>query len=226
MPFDLTEYAASCHVADPDRFCSMCRQFRDLLITTNRTMNLTRITEPEEFAIKHVADSLAIARFFPEFATEKLRVADIGCGAGIPSLILAMAFPQLRLVAIDSTGKKTAFVAKAVETLDLDNVEVIHGRSCELDRKPEFRHRFDVVTARAVAPAPIIYGDASHFIRRGGRFILYKTPEQAGEDLPALKRLTQREPIEWFRTESFELPLAAGRRLFLYSEFANPAPGR
>ena len=64
-------------------------------------------------------------------------------------------------------------------------MRVVTGRSCELNRKGEFKSRFDVVTARAVAPAPVIWKDAGNFTNRHGRFILYKTPEQAAEDLPA-----------------------------------------
>ena len=92
MAFDLASYAAECGVAEPERFVERCNLFRDYLLETNRTLNLTRITGVEEFAVKHVADSLAIARYFPEFREARLRVADIGCGAGFPSLVLALAF--------------------------------------------------------------------------------------------------------------------------------------
>ena len=126
--------------------------------------------------------------------------------------------PKLRLTAIDSTGKKAAFVERAAKELGLKNVRVIHGRSCELNRRPEIRHQFDVVTARAVAPAPVIYLDACDFIKRkSGRFILYKTPQQAAEDLPALEIACRKLPVLWHATEPFELPENAGQRLFLYS---------
>ncbi len=218
MAFDLAEYARSCGVEDPDVFRERCDELYRLLIEANRQVNLTRITEPQEFNLKHIADSLAIARFFPELAEEKLTVADIGCGAGFPSLVLALAFPRLRITAIDSTGKKTAFVERAAAALGLTNLKVVTGRSNELNRRQEFRSRFDIVTARAVAPAPVIYGDADCFIKRKtGRFILYKTPDQAAEDLPALSRLCRSAGIEWKVTESFELPEGAGTRLFLHS---------
>ena len=197
MAFDLASYAAECGVAEPERFVERCNLFRDYLLETNRTLNLTRITGVEEFAVKHVADSLAIARYFPEFREARLRVADIGCGAGFPSLVLALAFPNLLLTPIDSTGKKAAFVERAAQLLGLGNVRV--------------------VTARAVAPAPVIWKDAGNFTNRHGRFILYKTPEQAAEDLPALERLSAGRTIRWRTTEPFELPEEFGTRLFLYS---------
>ncbi len=227
MAFDLKLYAAQCGVADPERFYEQCQRFYEILIETNRTLNLTRITEPEEFAIKHVADSLAIARFFPEFQQDALHIADIGCGAGFPSLVLAMAFPRLRLTPIDSTGKKVAFVDRAARELGLTNVTVVNGRSCELNRKAEFKHRFDVVTARAVAPAPVIYGDAYEFPKRKhGRFILYKTPDQAAEDLPALELFCKKQPVRWHESEVFELPCGVGKRLFLYSESTVKSTGK
>lgn len=217
MAFDLASYAAECGVPEPERFVERCGVFRDYLLETNRTLNLTRITGVEEFAVKHVADSLSIARYFPEFREARLRVADIGCGAGFPSLVLALAFPNLLLTPIDSTGKKAAFVERAAQLLELRNVRVVTGRSCELNRKGEFKSRFDVVTARAVAPAPVIWKDAGNFTNRNGRFILYKTPEQAAEDLPALERLCAGRTIRWQVTEQFELPEHFGTRLFLYS---------
>ena len=219
MEFDLGAFAVSCHVGDVPDFLDGCDRFYEFLIETNRTMNLTRITEKEEFRIKHVADSLAIAREFPEFATEKLIVADIGCGAGFPSLILALAFPQLRVTAIDSTGKKTAFVERAVAALGLRNVRVVHGRSNELNCKPQFRHQFDVVTARAVGSAPVVFLEVPDFVKRQtGRFIFYKTPNQAAEDLEALKITGRKYPsFEWRAGTEFELPYDAGRRVFVYS---------
>ena len=85
MAFDLASYAAECGVAKPERFVERCNLFRDYLLETNRTLNLTRITGVEEFAVKHVADSLAIARYFPELREARLRVADIGCNTRLLS---------------------------------------------------------------------------------------------------------------------------------------------
>lgn len=218
MAFNLKEFAIGCGLHDPEGFVAGVDKLYELVIETNKTMNLTRIVEPEEFRIKHVADSLAIAREFPEFASEYLKVADIGCGAGFPSLVLAMAFPNLKVTPIDSTGKKAAFVDHTAQALGLRNVNVVNGRSCELNRRSRFKHQFDVVTARAVAPAPVVYGDADNFPKRKtGRFILYKTPEQAAEDLPALEIMCAKLPIKWHVTETFSLPENAGKRLFLYS---------
>ncbi|MDD3153633.1 MAG: 16S rRNA (guanine(527)-N(7))-methyltransferase RsmG [Victivallaceae bacterium] len=198
---------------DPDGFASQMQKLHKLLVCENEKYNLTRLTGAEDFAIKHVYDSLAAVRYFPELATEKLRLADIGCGAGFPSLVLAAAFPNLQVTAIDSTGKKVHFVALAAKELGLKNCSAVQGRSIELNRQARFQGAFDVVTARAVAPACKIVGEACRFPAQNGFFLLYKTPEQASEDLA---ELSANGDGQWQTTEAFALPGGAGMRLFLF----------
>ena len=206
----LSGFAEECHVADPERFARLCGRFFELLTAANARFNLTRITSREDFEVKHVADSLAAARFFPELAHESLRVADIGCGAGFPSVVLAAAFPDLAVTAIDSTQKKIAFVTEAARDLGLANLHAVAGRAVELARRPEFSGRFDVVTARAVATAEKLCREGRGMLASGGRFILYKTPGQAEE----LAELPRDRGIRWEKTPEFALPGAAGTRLF------------
>ena len=209
--FDLVSFAAGCKVRQPEKFAEKCAFLHRLLAEYNTRINLTRLTSEEDFYFKHVADSLSIARFFPEIAEHNLAIADIGCGAGFPSLILALAFPQLHITAIDSIGKKITFVKLAAENLGLDNLTAIHGRSVELNCRQEYQHRFDIVTARAVAPTPKIYKEANRFIRKNGRYIFYKTPSQAAEEAPLLKEMKN---IFWENTPVFTLPGDAGERVF------------
>ena len=209
--FDLNEFAASCGVKNPAEFLGKCEILRKFLEEYNRNVNLTRLTSPEDFYAKHVADSLSIAHFFPEITTEKLKIADIGCGAGFPSLILALAYPLLEITAIDSIGKKITFVKLASEKLLLDNLTAIHGRSVELNCRQEYQHRFDIVTARAVAPSPKICREASRFPAKNGRFIFYKTPQQSAEERPELDKLSN---MRWENSPVFTLPGDAGERLF------------
>ena len=183
------------------------------MLEVNEYMNLTAITDLDGVILKHYADSLTAAKYLPE----DVSLIDIGCGAGFPSLVLAMAFPALKITAIDSTGKKIDFVTAAAEEFHLTNLRAVHGRSNELNRMPEFRNRFDIVTARAVATAPKIVGDAPDFPKRDGRFILYKTPAQAEEDLPELKRLAAKFQRQWHVEGPFALPGDCGERCFLTS---------
>ena len=210
MSFDLGSFAAECHVAAPEEFLRRCEELRLLLEETNKFVNLTRITGKEEFDLKHAADSLLIARFFPEITKGVHRVADLGCGAGFPSLILALAYPELQITAIDSTLKKLRFVENAAQTLGLRNLRTVHGRIEELNKQSDFRHHFDFVVARAVAESPKLAKAASGFPARGGRFVFYKTPGQAAGELPLLKE-------KWQMTSELELP-GCGPRVMVYSE--------
>lgn len=211
MDFDLPTFAAGCAVKNSGDFAVKCEQLRLYLCECNEHVNLTRLTSENDFYFKHVADSLSIAAVFPEIAAESFKIADIGCGAGFPSLILALAFPQLQITAIDSIGKKINFVRNAAKLLQLNNLTAIHGRSVELNCKKEFQGKFDIVTARAVAPSPKIYREASKFIHRRGRFIFYKTPIQAEEEK---NDLSKSKEICWSNTPVFTLPGDAGERLF------------
>ena len=211
MSFDLEQFAAACHVASPENFVKKCETLRLLLEETNKFVNLTRITGEEDFKLKHAADSLLIGHFFPEITSGNYEVADLGCGAGFPSLILALAYPGLNIIAIDSTLKKLKFVENAAQTLGLGNLKTVHGRVEDLNKQNDFRNRFDFVTARAVAESPKLAASASGFPkRRGGRFVFYKTPGQAAEELPVLK-------AGWQMTEPFELP-GCGERVMVFSE--------
>ncbi|MBQ6352066.1 MAG: 16S rRNA (guanine(527)-N(7))-methyltransferase RsmG [Lentisphaeria bacterium] len=214
MAVVLSEAAAGYGVADPGRFAELCGRFFELLTAANARMNLTRITTREEFEVKHVIDSLAIARVFPELASSPLRVADIGCGAGFPSVVLAAAFPQLRIAAIDSTHKKIDFVTLAARELGLDNLSPVAGRAVELARRSPFAGGFDVVTARAVATADKICREGRGMLAPHGRFILYKTPGQADE----VTALRGDRGLRWRATPEFDLPGGAGTRLFLVGE--------
>lgn len=213
MNFSLSDYAAKCGVVSPENFAKKCAVLREYLIEVNQTTNLTRITEENDFNIKHVADSLGLPLSFPELTKESLRIADLGCGAGFPSLILALAFPHWHITSIDSTGKKINFVRSAAEKLGLSNLTAVHGRVNELNRKKEFQFKFDIVTARAVATAPSLARDASNFPAKNGSFILYKTPGQAEEDMPVL--LKDFKNFKWQTTDTYQLPGDAGTRLFV-----------
>jgi len=213
MNFSLVRHAAACGVPDPEKFAEKCLRLRALLIEANEKVNLTRLTGEEDFAVKHVADSLELPACFPEYAAKETRIADLGCGAGFPSLVLAAAFPLWHVTAIDSTGKKIGFVRTAAAALGLGNLTAVHGRVNELNRKEEFQGQFDIVTARAVADSETLVRDASRFPAPGGCFLFYKTPGQAEEELPRLKKSFPR--WLWRATAPRLLPCGAGTRLFV-----------
>lgn len=119
----------------------------DLLAHWNRSFNLTAIREPEQMVSKHLLDSLSVLPYIGHGS-----VADVGSGAGLPGIPLALAKPAQSFVLIDTNGKKTRFLTQAKLTLGLDNVEVIHQRVEQFSPTRDGRAiYFDVVIARAYA---------------------------------------------------------------------------
>ncbi|MFA7230823.1 MAG: 16S rRNA (guanine(527)-N(7))-methyltransferase RsmG [Victivallaceae bacterium] len=217
LTHDLECFFKRCRVPNLANFIAKCEQLYSLLNIANQQVNLTRIDSEAGFWLKHVADSLAISIYFPELSSEKLSLGDIGCGAGFPSLILAAAFPNLHITAIDSIGKKTAFVEAAAKELNLHNLNIFTGRTKEMNRLAQWQSRFDIVTARAVADARTLYREARNFPKPDGKFIFYKTPEQTATDFPQVAAASAQHNITWLTTEVFELPCNSGQRQFLYS---------
>ncbi len=216
--FDLDDFASQCGIPDIERFRVQMTELFKLLSEYNDVTNVTRITSEPEFWSKHVADSCSIGLFFPEFAEDMIGLADIGCGAGFPSLVLASAWPNLDITAIDSIGRKTRFVELAAEKLELKNLKVVTARSKELLHLPEWKERFDIVTARAVADARKLYRETRLLLKKEGRFIFYKTPSQVKEDLPQATSASKKFGLEWRVSEEFELPDSGGARQFLYTK--------
>ncbi len=146
------------------------------MLKVNETMNLTAITDEKAVILRHYVDSLMIMKHLPEGA----RLLDVGCGAGFPTLPLAIFRPDLTMVAIDATAKRIRYVAETAELLGLHNVTALAARAEELAHKPEYRESFDVVTARAVASLPVLTELCLGFVRVGGQMIAMKS--QQGED--------------------------------------------
>ncbi len=141
----------------------------DFLVETNAFLNLTAITDAREIAVKHIADSLSLSRYFPKNAC----VLDVGCGAGFPSLPLAITRPDLCITALDSTAKKLNFVAQCAQKCDASNLKTLCGRAEEL-AQTNLRASFDAVTARAVASMPVLAELCIPFVKKGGLWIAPK----------------------------------------------------
>jgi 16S rRNA (guanine527-N7)-methyltransferase len=136
----------------------------ELIVEANRSLNLTRITEPIEFWEKHLWDSLrGIARLLPannsagknrEFPAESVqKVIDIGTGAGFPGLPTAIALPQLSVTLLDSTRKKITFLETVLPSLRIENAATLLGRSDEIAREPQHKQAYDLALLRAVGAA-------------------------------------------------------------------------
>lgn len=153
--------------------------YYSLLLEWNEKMNLTAITEPREVAAKHVVDSLSA--FEGPLFREGARVIDVGTGAGFPGLALKIYFPSMELVLLDSLQKRVKFLEAVVSALGLSGVACVHGRAEEAARQEEFRERFDLALARAVARLPVLAEYTLPFVRVGGAVLALKGARFAEE---------------------------------------------
>ena len=140
------------------------------MLTVNEQFNLTAIREPSRVILLHYIDSLVGARFFPEGAS----VIDVGCGAGFPTLPLAILRPDLRITALDSTAKRVNYVADTAKLLGLTNVTPLISRAEDAAKDPALREKFDCATARAVAALPVLSELCLPFVKVGGLFVAMK----------------------------------------------------
>ena len=161
-------------------------EFVALLERWNRRFNLTAIREPEAMIAGHLLDSLSV---LPHLRGP--RVADVGSGAGLPGLPLAVAEPALEVLLIDSNGKKVRFMNEAVRHLGLENVAVRRGRV--EDYRPTAP--FDTVVIRAVAALPKLVRLAGHLVAPSGAMLAQKG-RYPGQELDALPKDWRAEVIE------------------------------
>lgn len=152
------------------------------MLEVNKTMNLTAITEEKAVILKHYVDSVMISDAIPQGAT----VIDVGCGAGFPTLPLAIFRPDLKITALDSTAKRIRYVEETASLLSLENITAIAGRAEEYGNNPLFRERFDIVTARAVANLQVLCELCLPFAKENGLMVSMKA-QRASEELSAAR---------------------------------------
>lgn len=154
--------------------------YREWLLTWNRRLNLTRITEPAEIEVRHFLDSLSCLSILDPLPTGT-RLIDVGTGAGFPGIPLKIVIPGLDLGLLEARGKRARFLEAVVEALGLEPVEVIQARAEEVGQHPDYRERYDVAVARAVGPLPILLELALPLVRVGGVVVAQRGTEAEAE---------------------------------------------
>ena len=152
-------------------------KYYELLVETNKVMNLTALTEPEEVAVKHMIDSLLA--YDEDMAGKTL--ADVGTGAGFPGVPLKIYCPELKVTLIDSLGTRLRFLQQVIDTLGLKYIRCEHLRAEDAGKNSKHREKYDLVTARAVARLSVLAEYCLPLVKKGGRFIALKGSKYAEE---------------------------------------------
>ena len=157
--------------------------YHEMLLDWNTRMNLTALTAPEDVAVKHIIDSLTAydAALFDGART----LIDVGTGAGLPGIPLAVYAPHLTVTLLDSLNKRVRFLTEVTAAMGLPNVRCIHARAEEAARTAEHRAAYDIAVSRAVARLPVLLEYTLPFVRVGGTLLALKGRAYAEEQKEA-----------------------------------------
>lgn len=154
-------------------------RYMEEILKWNEKVNLTAITDREEFVQKHLIDSLLCAETL-EF-TVSSSINDVGTGGGFPGVPLAVCYPDKEFVLMDSLAKRIRIVQQICDGLGIKNVHAVHGRAEDLARLGQYRDGFDLCVSRAVANMRVLCEYCMPFVRPGGNFIAYKSADCESE---------------------------------------------
>ena len=157
--------------------------YNEMLLDWNTRMNLTALTAPEDVAVKHIIDSLTAydAALFDGART----LIDVGTGAGLPGIPLAVYAPHLTVTLLDSLNKRVRFLTEVTAAMGLQNVRCIHARAEEAARTAEHRAAYDIAVSRAVARLTVLLEYTLPFVRVGGTLRALKGRAYAEEQKEA-----------------------------------------
>ncbi|MCI9617400.1 MAG: 16S rRNA (guanine(527)-N(7))-methyltransferase RsmG [Eubacterium sp.] len=148
-------------------------KYYEMLVETNKVMNLTGIVDLDEVIVKHFLDSLLVVKVID--MTKYNSMIDVGTGAGFPGIPLKIMFPHLRVTLLDSLNKRLIFLNDVIKELQLENIETVHGRAEDIGKDNEYRERYDICVSRAVANLSTLAEYCIPFISKEGKFISYKS---------------------------------------------------
>lgn len=189
--------------------------YYEMLIETNKQLNLTAITDPHEVAVKHFVDSLTALDADSKIFKKGAKLLDLGTGAGFPGIPLAIMRPDLKIVLFDSLQKRLNFLTSVITELGLSNVTTLHGRAEDMSHVREHRETYDLVTSRAVARLPILLEWALPYVKQNGYMVALKGAayeEEIGEATKALATLKGK--IE--QVKPVQLPTLDDKRAIIY----------
>lgn len=196
-------------------------KYMNLLIEWNSKINLTAIIEPKEIILKHFIDSLTINKYIKEGQT----LVDVGTGAGFPGIPIKILRPDVEVLLVDSLNKRITFLNEVINKLELKGIKAIHSRVEEFGRNKEYREKFDIATARAVADLSVLSEYLLPLLRLSGRCICMKGNEVTEEVEKSKKAITiLGGKIK--NTEYFKLPNSDINRNIIVVEKINKTPNK
>ena len=178
-------------------------KYKDLILEWNQKINLTAIEDEKEIYIKHFIDS--VSSITKGYIKDEISIIDVGTGAGFPGIPLRICFENINLTLLDSLNKRINFLEEVCSQNNLTNVKFIHGRAEDFGQDPDFREKYDVATARAVAGLPVLLEYCTPFIKVGGYFVFLKGPN-ANAELEESKNAMDVLGVEFIEKIDINLP--------------------
>lgn len=192
-------------------------QFASMVKAWNLRANLTAITDDREMAIKHFVDSLICCA--TGYITETDSIIDVGTGAGFPGVVIQLHYPTTSVTLLDSVNKKIEFLKHVVKALGV-TADVCWARAEEAGHFGEYRERFDVAVARAVAPLRVLAEYCLPFVKVGGMFLAMKGP-QVDDEIAEAQDAIETLGGEIFDVSRIDLPIIGdGRSIIAVSKSA------
>ena len=178
-------------------------KYGEILVEWNQKMNLTGIEEEKEVYIQHFLDSVAAVK--KGYIKDGMSIIDVGTGAGFPGLPLRICLENSKVTLLDSLNKRINFLSEVCTNINIDDIELIHGRAEDFGKDEKYREQYDIATARAVAGLPILMEFCVPFIKVGGYFVCLKGPN-ADTELEESRKAMEVLGLEFVEKIDVELP--------------------
>ena len=185
-------------------------KYMNMLIEWNEKINLTAIIEPKEIILKHFIDSLAILKY----TENSKKFLDIGTGAGFPGIPIKIMRKDLEITLLDSLNKRINFLNEVIKELNLEKITAIHSRIEDYGRNKEYREKYDIVTARAVANLSTLSEYMLPMTKINGQSICMKGPD-IEEEIENGKKAVKILGGEIKKVEKLELPESKDKRTII-----------
>ncbi len=193
-------------------------RYASLLLEKNRVMNLTAITEPSQVATLHLLDCAALLPLCPMAGKT---VIDVGTGAGLPGMVLALLAPQARFTLLDSLGKRIDFLREVCDEMAPSHVTCIHARAEDFAAK--HREAYDIAVSRAVAQLNVLCELTLPLVKVGGRFIAMKSVS-SDEEIHAAHSAVAQLGGELAEVRDYTVPQTDVRHRAVIIEKVHPTP--